>query len=132
MGGVAWGLRIKAAGEMTYLQFHLIFNLPALILLFWLTRRRLRWAHVKWIASVCVIVLLTTTPWDNWAVHRGIWSFDWRRVTELSATLGGVRWRLPAEEYVFFLVETVMVSLLTLLFLPAPGVDRPGTSSPAE
>jgi lycopene cyclase domain-containing protein len=103
---------------MTYLQFHLIFNLPALLLLLWLTRQRLRPVHLQWIVGLCGIVLLTTTPWDNWAVHRGIWDFDARRVTELSATLGGVKWHLPAEEYAFFLVETVLVSLLTLLFLP--------------
>lgn len=110
---------------MTYLQFHLIFNLPALLGLLWLTRRRLRWAHVRWMGGLCVIVLLTTTPWDNWAVHTGIWSFDWKRATEVSATLGGVQWRLPLEEYAFFLVETVVVSLLTLLFLPAPASARP-------
>jgi lycopene cyclase domain-containing protein len=103
---------------MTYLQFHLIFNLPALLWLLWLTRRRLRLMHLKWMAILCAIVLLTTTPWDNWAVHCGIWNFDWRRTTEISARIGGVKWRLPAEEYAFFLVETVMVSLLTILFLP--------------
>ena len=105
---------------MTYLQFHLIFNLPALLLLLWLTRHRLRRVHLRWIAGLCAIVLLTTAPWDNWAVRQGIWDFDWHRATEVSATLGGVKWRLPAEEYAFFLVETVLVSLLTLLFLPVP------------
>ncbi len=105
---------------MTYLQFHLLFNLPALAMLLWLARRRLRIEHAAWIALLCVIVLIATTPWDNWAVHCRIWDFDWRRVTEISATVGGVRWRLPAEEYAFFLVETVMVSLLTILFLPKP------------
>jgi lycopene cyclase domain-containing protein len=105
---------------MTYLQFHLLFNLPALALLLWLTRRRLRIEHAAWTALLCIIVLIATTPWDNWAVHCRIWDFDWRRATEISATLGGVRWRLPAEEYAFFLVETVMVSLLTILFLPKP------------
>ena len=105
---------------MTYLQFHLIFNLPALLLLLWLTRRRLRAVHLQWMAVLSVIVLLTTTPWDNWAVHCGIWNFDWPRTTEVSARLGGIKWRLPAEEYAFFLVETVLVSLLTILFLPPP------------
>jgi lycopene cyclase domain-containing protein len=108
---------------MTYLQFHLIFNLPALLLLLWLTRQRLRPVHLQWIVGLCGIVLLTTTPWDNWAVHCGIWDFDPRRVTEISATLGGVKWHLPAEEYAFFLVETVLVSLLTLLFLPGPRAE---------
>ena len=54
-----------------------VFNLPALLLLLWLTRRRLRAAHWKCIAALCGIVFLATTPWDNWAVHRGFWTFDW-------------------------------------------------------
>lgn len=107
---------------MTYLEFHLLFNLPAMLLLLWLTRRRVRAAHCRWIAILCGIVLVATTPWDNWAVYRGIWTFDWPRTHPVAATVGGVLWRLPAEEYAFFLVETVMVSLLTLLFLPRPPV----------
>jgi hypothetical protein len=35
----------------------------------------------------------------------------------------GVRWRLPAEEYAFFLIETLIVSLVTILLLPAPPRD---------
>lgn len=103
---------------MTYLQFHLAFNLPALLLLLWLTRRRLEAAHWKWIAIICVIVFLATTPWDNWAVHRGIWGFDWDRTTPVSFPAFGIVWRLPAEEYAFFLIETVVISLLTILTLP--------------
>lgn len=104
---------------MTYFQFHLVFNLPALLLLLWLARRRLEAAHWKWIAIICAIVFLATTPWDNWAVHRGIWSFDWERTTPIAVPAFGILWRLPAEEYAFFLIETVMVSLLTILTLPA-------------
>ncbi|MBV9127009.1 MAG: lycopene cyclase domain-containing protein [Verrucomicrobia bacterium] len=103
---------------MTYLRFHLLFNLPALVLLLWLTRRRLRARHWRAIAMLCGIVLAATTPWDNWAVHCGIWDFDWARVTPVTIPLGGVRWRLPAEEYAFFLIETVLVALLTILCLP--------------
>ena len=112
---------------MTYLQFHLFFNLPALLLLLWLTRRRLRAAHWKCLAALCGIVFAATTPWDNWAVHRGIWDFDWRRVTPVAVRLGGVTWRLPLEEYAFFLIETVLVALFALLFLPMPPRgDDPG------
>ena len=103
---------------MTYLRFHLLFNLPVLIVLLWMTRRRLQAAHWKCIAAICGIVLLVTTPWDNWAVYRKIWDFDWQRVTPVTVPLAGIRWRLPAEEYAFFLIETVFVSLLTILFLP--------------
>ncbi len=114
---------------MTYLTFHLAFNLPVLLLLLWLTRRRLRPMHWKWIAVIGLIVFATTTPWDNWAVHRRIWDFDWARVTPVEVPLGGVLWRLPAEEYAFFLIETVLTSLLAILFLPvAP--RPPGETAP--
>ncbi len=109
---------------MTYLQFHLWFNLPGLCLLLWLVRGRLRAAHWKCIAVLCLIVLAATTPWDNWAVYRGIWSFDPARVHLVVANLGGVTWKLPAEEYAFFLIETVQVALLTLWFLPVPPPKR--------
>ena len=108
---------------MTYLRFHLLFNLPALALLLWLARRKLVAAHWKWIAAICGIVLVVTTPWDNWAVYQHIWDFDWRRVTPVTVPLGGIPWRLPAEEYAFFLIETIFVSLLTILCLPARRAD---------
>ena len=115
---------------MTYLQFHLAFNLPALVVLLWLVRRRLRPVHWKWIAVLCGVVLLTTTPWDNWAVYRRIWDFDWQRVTPVTLPAGGVTWRLPAEEYAFFVVETVLVALFTLLFLPSsPQKNVPGAAT---
>lgn len=105
---------------MTYLQFHLWFNLPVLCALLWLNRRRLRAVHWKCLTALCAIVLAATTPWDNWAVYRGIWSFDESRVHMLTVPFRGVNWRLPLEEYAFFLVETVQVALVTLLFLPRP------------
>ena len=103
---------------MTYLRFHLLFNLPALLLLLWLARRRLTAAHWKGIMVICGIVLVVTTPWDNWAVYQHIWDFDWRRVTPVTVPFAGIAWRLPAEEYGFFLIETIFVSLLTILCLP--------------
>ena len=108
---------------MTYLRFHLLFNLPALVLLLWLVRRKLVPAHWRWIAVICGIVFVVTTPWDNWAVYQNIWNFDWRRVTPVVIPFAGVSWRLPAEEYAFFLIETVFVSLLTILYLPARRPD---------
>jgi len=96
---------------MTYLQFHLIFNLPLLALLFWMTRRKLRPVHLKWIAVVCAIVLLFTAPWDNWAIGEKIWEFDDDRILFRIMNL-------PIEEIVFFLVEAVAVCLVVVLFLP--------------
>jgi len=110
---------------MTYWGFHLIFNLPLLVLLLWLTRRRLRRAHALWIGAVALIAFLATTPWDNFAVHRGIWDFDWSRVTPVEIEWRGVLWRLPLEEYAFFAIEVVIVGLLVVLFLPKPNDQSP-------
>jgi lycopene cyclase domain-containing protein len=113
---------------MTYLRFHLLFNLPALVLLGWLARDKLTAAHAKCIAAICGIVLLVTTPWDAWAVHERIWDFDWHRVTTVAASFAGTRWRLPAEEIAFFLIETVLVSLLTVILLSGKGVATATTT----
>jgi len=110
---------------VTYFTFHLTFNLPALLLLLWLARRRLRTRHWRTIAIVCLIVFVFTTPWDNWAVHRGIWGFDWTRATPVEIPFAGELGRLPAEEYAFFRVGTVMVPLLTIRLWPAPPRSEP-------
>lgn len=108
---------------MSYLDFHLLFNLPAFVVLLVLTRHRLRRAHVGWIAAIAAGAFVVTTPWDNWAVHRGIWGFDWERVTPVTWHAFGETWRLPLEEYAFFVIEVVLVGLLTVLFLPHPGLN---------
>lgn len=52
-----------------------------------------------------VIALVYTTPWDNYLVATGVWWYDETLVTGI--TLGWV----PVEEYVFFVVQTLMVGL---------------------
>lgn len=103
---------------MTYLEFHLLFNLPLLLVLVLIVRRRVRRAHLVCICAVALIAFLATTPWDNVAVARGIWDFDWQRVTPVEVELAGRTWRLPAEEYAFFVIETLVVGLLVVAFLP--------------
>ena len=95
---------------MTYLTFHLLFNLPLLLLLFWLARHRLHRDHLKWIGVICLIVVAFTFPWDNAAVGRGIWDFPPERV---AFRVGN----LPIEEIMFFLIETVAVCLVCVLVL---------------
>ncbi|HVZ40733.1 MAG TPA: lycopene cyclase domain-containing protein [Candidatus Kapabacteria bacterium] len=97
---------------MTYLQFHLLFNLPLLLLLFWRARRRLRSVHWKWIGVTELIVLAFSYPWDSWAVRRGVWGFAGDRVILHVGVL-------PVEEIAFFVLETLAVCLMTVLLLPA-------------
>lgn len=106
--------------RMTYFQYHLVFNLPALLLLLWLNRGRMGATKWKWTGVVGLIAFLFTTPWDNWAVHQGMWGFNWDEVVPISIPVQGVVYRLPLEEYAFFLIETINVCLLVNLFLPKP------------
>jgi lycopene cyclase domain-containing protein len=90
---------------MTYLRFHLIFNLPLLIVLAAMT------GLVPWTAGeaealglVLLAVLVFTTPWDNLAAKWGIWGFPREKY---SLRLG----YLPVEEYAFFLLQSANVML---------------------
>ena len=103
---------------MTYAGYHLVFNLPAICLLLWLNRGRMDAERWKWVAVICAIAFVFTTPWDNWAVHQGMWSFDWNRVITIAIPFAGTVWKLPLEEYAFFFIKTVNVCLLANLFLP--------------
>jgi len=96
---------------MTYFEFYLYFNAPVLMLLGWLARKRLRPVHFRWMGGVLLIVLAFTFPWDNWAVGQGIWQFPEERVTVRVD-------HLPVEEILFFVIETIAVCLLAVLFLP--------------
>ncbi len=90
---------------MTYLRFHLLFNLPLLILLAVLN------APVPWSARegdalglVLLAVMIFTTPWDNLAAKWGIWGFPREKY---SLRIG----YLPVEEYAFFLLQSLNVIL---------------------
>lgn len=100
---------------MTYFNFLLLFViLPILILLLitWLDLRAGRPTpgfdapKVPLIIGVHVLLALAyTTPWDNYLVATGVWSYNPALVTGL--TLGWV----PIEEYTFFVVETILSGL---------------------
>ena len=102
---------------MTYLEFHLIFNLPLLLVLLWLGRRRMTGVHWKWVGVVCLIVLGFTFPWDNYAVEQGIWGFEDERILFRIASL-------PVEEVAFFLFETLVVILAAVHFLPEKQTEQ--------
>lgn len=95
---------------MTYLQFHLIFIIPPILLLAAGARAiRPRIGRRGWLplALVPPIALLWTTPWDNYLVAREIWWYGPDRV------LGTIGW-VPVEEYLFFLLQPVLSGLFTL------------------
>lgn len=120
---------------MTYFGFLLRFiGIPivALAVLHLLDRhrgRRLPDVLRSWppwaIAALHVLIAVTyTTPWDNYLVATEVWWYDTNLVCGI--TLGWV----PIEEYTFFVVQTVMTSLLLLFLARRITVrDRPDYSN---
>ena len=109
---------------MTYLQFHLVFILPPLLVLAPIARRAvpLLGARARWaIVAVPPIALLYTTPWDNYLVWRGVWFYGADRVI---GTIGYV----PVEEYLFFVLQPLLAGALLyglLARLLRHGVSKP-------
>ena len=117
---------------MTYLGFLALFlGLPlvALALLAWIAARRKR----PWFAgragqleagallAHAAIAVIYTTPWDNYLVATGVWWYNPARVVGL--TLGWV----PLEEYLFFVLQTLVSGLLLFALarrLPAGAVTN--------
>jgi lycopene beta-cyclase len=98
---------------MTYLQFHLVFLLPALLAAAWLAHGsvavlgdRARWS----IPALMAVAFAYTTPWDNYLVARGIWGYGEDRVV---GTIGYV----PVEEYMFFLLQPLLTGLVLYALL---------------
>ncbi len=105
---------------MTYLQFHLVFILPVLGALLYLTAQRRgllagvlgaddRWTR-RWLLALVGVAFLYTAPWDNYLVFREVWSYPPERV------LGRIGY-VPLEEYAFFVLQTLLAGLWLLLLL---------------
>jgi lycopene cyclase domain-containing protein len=59
---------------------------------------------------LAALALTYTTPWDNYLVYKGIWSYPQGRVL---MSLGWV----PVEEYSFFVIQTAFTCLWFLTVL---------------
>jgi lycopene beta-cyclase len=110
---------------MTYLQFHLIFILPPLLLLALTSRapmRRLGARALPALPGVVLLALVYTTPWDSELIRRGVWSYGPDRVV---GTIG----LIPVEEYLFFILQPLLTGLWFYRLAPPVGDDaQPATS----
>ena len=102
---------------MTYFGFLALFIGPLLVLLAlldWRERRKpfptrlLAFRPFSVILAHVLVALIYTTPWDNYLVATGVWWYEPSLVTGL--TLGWV----PIEEYIFFILQTLMTGLWLL------------------
>jgi lycopene cyclase domain-containing protein len=59
-----------------------------------------------WMAIACMLIaIIYTTPWDNYLVATGVWYYNPNLISGL--ILGWV----PIEEYIFFVLETILTGL---------------------
>jgi lycopene cyclase domain-containing protein len=91
---------------MTYAEFLALFVLPGLALVVYWCRAELK--HIRALATIVLVVYATATPWDNGAVHMGLWFFAPDRILGLKVG------QLPIEECAFFGLQTLIVALWTL------------------
>ncbi|PFG75076.1 lycopene cyclase domain-containing protein [Tepidiforma thermophila] len=111
---------------MTYGAFLGLFLLPPIAVLLAAHLRRPatvpRRELAGGIALLAVVAVAYTTPWDNYLVASGAWTYPEERTWGIR--LGWV----PLEEYCFFVLQTVMTGLWVGLLLRRPG---PAGSNPA-
>jgi len=96
---------------MTYFGFLALFLLPPILVLLVLLRSRLHRSHLAALVLVILLALVYTTPWDNYLVIRGVWTFDRARIVERFI------WRVPLEEYVFYVLQVLLGGLFTIWLL---------------
>ena len=87
--------------DMTYVAFHALFIVPPILLLAWLNRGRMHRIHDRaavFLVLMCIIAFVYTTPWDNYLVRRGVWSYGADRVI-------GVIGYVPLEAWLMLLAN---------------------------
>ena len=101
---------------LTYLEFHLLFVVPPLALLAVAVRpSRAEWAGIGLLA---LLAFAYTTPWDNYLIYRGVWSYG-------EGTLLGRVGYTPFGEYAFFALQPVLTGLWYYRVAPEIGPEEP-------
>lgn len=93
---------------LSYMDVHLRYTLSAIGVLVLVARPFISRSEVFKIAFVSAIAVIYTTPWDSYMIYSGVWTYPADRVLMF---VGYV----PVEEYVFFVLQTVLTGLWTLL-----------------
>lgn len=89
---------------MSYFKFLCVFLAPPIFVLgvyFFKFEKKRKAEFLQAIALLCLLAFAYTTPWDNYLVANGIWSYGEDRVL-------GVIGYVPYEEYAFFFLQTIM------------------------
>ena len=148
---VAEALEAPAAlthgGPVSYAAFHVLWTLPLLALLLGfvaarrgcLCRRGVADASpaaysghagdgtlaLKWVMALCALAVVYTTPWDARLISLGVWA-------SAPDLVSGTLWRVPLEEFVFFVGAALLSCLTWLAVWPLRWRDAPRAAPPAR
>jgi lycopene cyclase domain-containing protein len=112
---------------MTYGLFLLLFLILPTLVLCGFVSKLWRWHHSVALLLVCVLAFVYTTPWDNYAAYRHLWTFGKAFVWGYPLWFGF----LPLEEYLFYFAEALFVCLVLVglsrcsLLAPTPPPESP-------
>ncbi|RCI01337.1 hypothetical protein CU098_012172, partial [Rhizopus stolonifer] len=95
---------------LTYMEVHLYFTLPVLGLLFYLLKPFHSKQDTFKYQFLLGMAVLTASIWDNYIVYHKAWSYC---PTCVVAVIGYV----PLEEYMFFVIMTLMTVAFTNLIM---------------
>lgn len=101
---------VLVADSSLRLTSHLKFTIPLAIVLSYAAHpllTRLDYVRILFLVTVAVTA---TIPWDSYLIRTGVWTYP------EDGVLGYTLWSIPAEELFFFVVQTVITSLLYVLF----------------
>lgn len=93
---------------LSYIDVHFIYTLPVVTVLALITWPFISRLELFKIGFVCTMAFVYTTPWDNYIIFHNAWTY---KPENILAVVGYV----PVEEYMFFVVQTVMTSLWALI-----------------
>jgi lycopene beta-cyclase len=93
---------------LSYGQFLVLFLGGPIVVLTIVLRRRITPRFVAGVAALSLVAFLYTTPWDNAIVLLGVWTYD------PALILGIVLGVVPLEEYLFYVLQTILTCLIVL------------------
>ncbi len=103
---------------MSYGQFLVLFLIGPIVVLSVLLWRRMTGRFLAGVAALATAAFVYTTPWDNAIVLLGVWTYDPALIAGI--VLGVV----PLEEYLFYVLQTILTSLIVLALWPARRAAR--------
>ena len=98
---------------MTYFDFLIIFICTPLLISFCAKTLLTGSGKSEFLPIILmgIIALVYTTPWDNYLIMRGVWTYQ-------SGGIIGVLGYVPIEEYFFMFLQAILVGVLWALLVP--------------